>query len=126
METEWSPQVALDCCEGIPGVADNHLSLRAAPDDRLLLIAKNDVGDGQLHLYIRSVAGVWGQETIVDPDPFAAATRPALVLDLSNDDAYVLYRDSIGMGSSSLFGRAYWNVRHLAIPVFLSTRTPAA
>ena len=94
VETEWSPQETIDCCEGIPGVADNHLSLRAAPDDRLLLIAKNDVGDGQLHLYIRSVAGVWGQKTIVDPDPFAAATRPALVLDLDNDDAYVLYRDS--------------------------------
>lgn len=93
-ETKWSPQETIDCCEGIPGVADNHLSLRAAPDDRLLLIAKNDVGNGQLHLYIRSVEGMWGQKVIVDPDPFSAATRPTLALDLENDDTYVLYRDS--------------------------------
>jgi hypothetical protein len=59
-----------------------------------VLIAKNDVGDGQLHLYIRSVAGGWGDKTIIDPDRFAAATRPALVLDVDNADAYVLYRDS--------------------------------
>ena len=94
VETTWSAKETIDCCEGLPGVADNHLSLRAAPDDRLWLIAKNDVGNGQLHLYIRSVDGLWGQKTIVDPDPFAATTRPNLLLDLENDEAYVLYHDS--------------------------------
>ena len=95
-EDVWSPQETIDCCadEGPPGVADNHLSLRAAPDGRLFLIAKDSIGNGRLHLYIRSVKGVWGQKTILDPDPNAATTRPALVLDLENDDAYVIYRDS--------------------------------
>jgi hypothetical protein len=93
-EDDWSAQETIDCCEGVPGVADNHLSLRAAPDGRLFLIAKDSIDNGRLHLYIRSVKGVWGQKTILDPDPNAATTRPALVLDLENDDAYVIYRDS--------------------------------
>jgi hypothetical protein len=93
-EDDWSPQETVDCCEGIPGVADNHLSLRAVPDGRLFLIAKDGIENGRLHLYIRSVDGVWGPKTILDPDPNAAPTRPAVVLDLENDDAHVIYRDS--------------------------------
>ena len=58
-----SPQETVDCCEGIPGVADNHLSLKATPDGRLFLIAKDALGaEGRLHLYVRSAEGVWGRK----------------------------------------------------------------
>jgi hypothetical protein len=96
-EHKWSQKETVDCCQGIPGVADNHLSLRALPDGRLFLIAKDDLGlEGRLHLYIRRPVsgGVWGDKTILDPDPNAAPTRPTLQLDLENDDAYVIYRDT--------------------------------
>jgi hypothetical protein len=99
-EVDWSPQETVDCCEGIPGVADNHLSLKATPDGRLFLIAKDALGaEGRLHLYVRSVEGVWGQKTIVDPDPAAAPTRPILVLDLRNHEAYVIYRNTTADGN---------------------------
>jgi hypothetical protein len=94
-ELKWDPSKTLDCCEGVPGVADDHLSLRALPDGRLFLIAKDSIGEeGRLHLYVRSVKGSWGEKIILDPDPTAAPTRPTLVLDLENEEAYVIYRDS--------------------------------
>jgi hypothetical protein len=104
-EEEWSPQETVDCCEGRPGgVADDHLSLKATPDGRLFLIAKDSIGEeGRLHLYIRSVGGEWGQKTLVDPDPDAAPTRPILVFDLKHREAYVIYRDSSVEGGGRLF-----------------------
>jgi hypothetical protein len=76
-------------------VADDHVTLRAAPDGRLFLVAKDDIGDGRLHLYIRSVGGAWGHKTLVNPDPTAQPTRQAVVLDLHNNHAYVMYRNSL-------------------------------
>lgn len=101
-ETSWSNKELVDCCEvgeitkkgRIKGVADDHLSLRAAPDGRLFLVAKDSIGEGRLHLYTRSVNGTWGQKTIVDPDPVAEPTRPVLLLDTENNHAYVIYRES--------------------------------
>jgi hypothetical protein len=76
-------------------VADNHLSLRALPDGRLFLIAKDGIGEeGHLHLYVRSAKGSWGEKIILDPDPTAAPTRPTLQLDIENEEAYVIYRDT--------------------------------
>jgi len=99
-EDDWSPQETVDCCEGIPGVADNHLSLKATPNGRLFLIAKDDLGlEGRLHLYIRSREGVWGPKTILDPDPNAAPTRPILALDLEHHEAYVIYRNTTADGN---------------------------
>ena len=104
-EDEWSRQETVDCCEGSPGgVADDHLSLKATSPGRLFLIAKDDLGaEGRLHLYIRSREGEWGQKTLVDPDPNAAPTRPALVFDLEHREAYVIYRDSGVKGGGRLF-----------------------
>ena len=94
-ELNWDPSKTIDCCEGIPGVADNHLSLRALPDGRLFLIAKDDLGlEGRLHLYVRSAKGSWGEKILVDPDPTAAPTRPTLAIDLENEEAYVIYRNT--------------------------------
>jgi hypothetical protein len=95
-ETTWSPKEMVDCCLGAPGgVADAHLSLRAAPDGRLFLVAKDSLPGGRLHLYIRSRTGTWGQKTVVEPDPLAQPTRPILLLDVENNHAYVIYRDSL-------------------------------
>jgi hypothetical protein len=84
----------VDCCEGVPGVADDHLSLRAAPDGQLVLVAKDGIGNGRLHLYIRSLAGAWGPRTLVNPDPTSQPTRPTLVLDVENSHAYVVHHNS--------------------------------
>jgi hypothetical protein len=70
------------------------LSLRAAPDGRLFLIAKDSIGSGHLHLYVRGVNGGWGQKTRVDSDPQTQPTRPALALHIENDQAYAVYRNS--------------------------------
>jgi hypothetical protein len=108
-ETWWSAKEIVDCCQGfldeegeLTGiVSDDHLSLRAAPDGRLFLIAKDGFEgpggflEGRVHLYIRNWLGGWGQKTIVDPDPDAAATRPVLALDSENHHAYVVYRESV-------------------------------
>jgi hypothetical protein len=103
-EASWSDKEVVDCCEldadpirvgRLKGVADDHLSLRAAPDGRLFLIAKDGIGSGRLHLYVRDGFGTWGQKTIVDDDPDAEPTRPVLVLDTENSHAYVVYRESV-------------------------------
>jgi hypothetical protein len=102
-EDDWSPQETVDENPrdvDPPGVADNHLSLKATPNGRLFLIAKDSIGEeGHLHLYIRSREGVWGQKTLVDPDPLAAPTRPILMLDLQNREAYVIYRNTTADGN---------------------------
>jgi hypothetical protein len=94
-ETTWSPKELVDCCQGIPGVADDHQALRAAPDGRLFLVAKDGILDGRIHYYVRSAAGVWGQKTIIHPDPSAQPTRPVLALDVENNHAYVVFHESL-------------------------------
>jgi len=93
-ENVWSAKEIIDCCGTSGSVADDHVSLRAAPDGRLFAVLKDSVGAGHLHLYVRSVAGVWGQKTDVDPDPNAQPTRPQLVLDVEAGLAFVLYHNS--------------------------------
>ncbi len=94
-ETTWSPKEIIDCCNSQDGgVADDHLSLRAAPDGRLFLVAKDSIGTGNLYLYVRDVNGVWGQKARVDSDPQIQPTRPTLALHVENDQAYAVYRNS--------------------------------
>jgi hypothetical protein len=96
-ETTWSPKEIIDCCNSQDGgVADDHLSLRAAPDGRLFLIAKDSIGAGNLYLYVRGVNGGWGQKARVDSDPETQPTRPTLALHVENDQAYAVYRNSTG------------------------------
>jgi hypothetical protein len=92
--TTWSPKELIDCCQGVGGVADDHLSLRAAPDGRLFLAAKDSIGNGQIHLYIRSLTGSWGPKTPVTSDPTAQPTRSNLVLDVENNHAYLFWHNS--------------------------------
>jgi hypothetical protein len=93
-ETSWSAKEVVDCCSPDGNVADDHLSLRAAPDGRLFLVAKDSIGNGHLHLFVRGVDGSWGQKTPIDSDPLTQATRPTLALHVENDHAYVIYRNS--------------------------------
>ena len=62
-ENVWSAKETIDSGlgneVGIGGVADNHGSMKAAPDGRIFLVAKDSDDVGYLHLYIRSAAGVW-------------------------------------------------------------------
>jgi hypothetical protein len=93
-ETNWSAKEIVDCCSPDGSVADDHLSLRAAPDGRLFLVAKDSIDSGNLHLFVRGVDGSWGQKTAIDSDPLTQPTRPTLALHVDNDHAYVLYRNS--------------------------------
>jgi hypothetical protein len=94
-ETAWSPKEIVDCCSAIDGgVADDHLSLRAAPDGRLFLVAKDSIGNGNLHFYVRDAAGQWGEKTTVDSDPQGQPTRPVLALNVETNQAHVIYRNS--------------------------------
>ena len=97
-ENVWSTKELIDFGlgneEGLGGVADNHMSIKAAPDGRIFLVAKDSDNVGYLHLYTRSSAGVWSEPVLVDIDPHAAATRPTLLLDLENSAVYVLYEDA--------------------------------
>jgi hypothetical protein len=93
-ETVWSPKEVVDCCSSAGSVADDHLSLRAAPDGRLFLVAKDSIGNGNLHFYVRGVNGPWGEKTMVDTDSVAQPTRPMLALDVEADLAFVIYHNS--------------------------------
>ncbi len=110
-ETNWSSKELIDCCRFSPGgVADDHMNIKAAPDGRIFLVAKDGnlnaagSGNGNLHLYVRSVQGVWAPGVLVNPDPTAEPTRPALLLDLENNQVYIIYVDS--SRDQSLFSRS--------------------
>jgi hypothetical protein len=115
----WSPKEIVDCCEGLAGVADDHLTLRAAPDGRLFLVAKDSIGTGRLHLYIRGAAGTWGPKTIVNSDPGAAPTRHVLLLDTENQHAYVVYRNSAAGNDRVYFSRTSMNSPGFDVPCVL-------
>ncbi|HKZ76815.1 MAG TPA: IPT/TIG domain-containing protein, partial [Pyrinomonadaceae bacterium] len=98
-ENVWSTKEVIDSGLGNElgqgGVADNHGSMKAAPDGRIFLVAKDSDGVGYLHLYTRTTAGVWSANPVlVDIDPHAATTRPTLLLDLENSEVYVFYEDA--------------------------------
>jgi hypothetical protein len=99
--TSWSAKELIDCCKFSPGgVADDHMNIKAAPDGRIFLVAKdsnlnaNGTGNGNLHLYVRTSSGTWMPGALVNPDPSAEPTRPSLLLDIENNEVYVIYVDS--------------------------------
>jgi hypothetical protein len=113
-ETSWSPKEIIDSGLGPRGlgeVADDHLSIKAAPDGRVFLVAKDNDHDGipananagSLWLYIRTAAGSWGSKTIVQPDLSRGSTRPVLLLDAANDRAFVIYHDDSPSGNGLNF-----------------------
>jgi len=113
-ETSWSTKEIIDSGIGPRGlgpVADDHLAIKPAPDGRLFLVAKDNDNDGtpahategRLWLYIRTAAGVWGQKTIIQPDLSQQPTRPVLLLDTANNEAYVIYSDASPSGSGRSF-----------------------
>lgn len=112
--TTWSAKEIIDSGLGprhLGPVSDDHLTMKAAPDGRIFLVAKDNDNDGtalhategRLWLYIRTAAGVWGQKTIVQPDFSQLPTRPVLLLDLTNNEIYVIYHDE----SPTSFGRDF-------------------
>ncbi|HKZ80263.1 MAG TPA: IPT/TIG domain-containing protein, partial [Pyrinomonadaceae bacterium] len=96
---------------GVGGVADNHMSLRSAPDGRVFVVAKDSDGAGFINLYIRGAAGGWSPPVLVDVDPHAAVTRPTMALDLEQSQVYVFYSDA-----TSNF--MYMNKANMTNPVF--------
>ena len=113
-ETTWSTKEIIDSGlgpRGLGGVADDHLSIRAHPDGRIFLAAKDNDNDGigaraaegRVWLYVRTVAGTWGQKTIVQPDFSQLPTRPVLLLDVTNNRAYVIYHDESPSGAGRNF-----------------------
>jgi hypothetical protein len=106
-ETTWSAKEIIDSGLGPRGlgpVADDHLSIKAAPDGRLFLVAKDHDNDGtpahqneaRIWLYQRSASGVWGSKTVIQPDLNQLPVRPVLLLDVTANLAYVIFHDSVG------------------------------
>ncbi|HKZ78701.1 MAG TPA: hypothetical protein VJ124_10395 [Pyrinomonadaceae bacterium] len=104
-ETIWSAKEIVDSGLGPRGlgpVANDHLSIKAAADGHLFLVAKDHDNDGtpahqnesRIWLYVRGLTGSWGSKTIVQPDLSQLPTRPVLLLDGTNNAAYVIYHDS--------------------------------
>jgi hypothetical protein len=141
-ETSWSIKETVDSGTGpsnFPGgsVSDDHLSMAAASDGRIFLVAKDNDNDGtvanahvgRLWLYIRTAAGVWGQKTIVQPDPSQIPTRPVLALDTTHNVAYVAYHDETLPGRNST-GRNFITHSPMDSPVFdfpcVLTPTPSS
>jgi Calx-beta domain-containing protein/IPT/TIG domain-containing protein/uncharacterized protein DUF4214 len=102
--TAWSAKEIIDSGLGPRGlgpVADDHLSMKAAPDGRIFLVAKDNDNDGtsaharegRIWLYIREVVGDWGHKTIVQPDFSQLPARPQVLLDVTNNEVYVIYHD---------------------------------
>jgi hypothetical protein len=113
-ETQWSEKEVIDSGLGPRGlgpVANDHLNIKAAPDGRIFLVAKdnddngtpNNSLEGQVWLYIRSAVGVWGQKTLVQQDSSQLPTRPILLLDVTNNVAYVIYHDDSAAGGQRNF-----------------------
>jgi len=113
-DTTWSTKELIDSGlgpRGLGGVADDHLAMKAAPDGRIFLVAKDNDNDGtpahategRIWLYIRTTAGVWGQKTIIQPDFSQQPTRPVLMLDTTNNEAYVVYHDESPSGAGRNF-----------------------
>ena len=124
-ETTWSAREVIDSGNGdmgLGGVADNHMSVKAAPDGRLFLVAKDSDEAGYLHVYVRAAAGGWSPRALVNPDPQAMATRPTLMLDLENSDLYVLYADSYEVEALAYLSRTSMNAVSFGPPCpFVST-----
>jgi hypothetical protein len=104
-ETVWSPKEIVDSGvgpRGLGSVADDQLSIKSTHDGRLFLVAKDHDNDGtpahqnesRIWLYVRSLTGSWGSKTIVQPDLSQLPVRPVLLLDGTNNTAYVIYHDS--------------------------------
>ena len=105
-ETVWSAKEMIDSGlgpQGLGGVAENHMSIKAAPDGRLFLAANDSDGKGHLHLYVRSAAGIWGQKTLIVNDLNANPTRAVLLLDTENNEIHIIYKDSSVTGNSRTF-----------------------
>jgi len=121
-ETVWSPKEVIDAGLGpleLGGVAENHMSIKAAPDGRLFLAANDDDGKGHLHLYVRSAAGIWGQKTLIVNDLSANPTRAVLLLDTENSEIHVIYKDSSVTGNSRTFiTQSYMNNPAFNAPCF--------
>lgn len=105
-ESVWSAKEVIDSGLGplgLGGVAENHMSIKAAPDGRLFLATNDSDGKGHLHLYVRSAAGLWGQKTLIVNDLGANPTRAVLLLDTENNEIHVIYKDSSATGNSRTF-----------------------
>jgi len=113
-EMSWSAKETVDSGlgpSGLGSVANDHLSIKAAPDGRIFLVAKDHDNDGlpahmkqgRIWLYVRSTGGVWGSKTSIQPDLSQQPTRPILSLDVTGNMAYVFYHDESPLGTKRIF-----------------------
>ncbi len=68
---------------------DDHLSLRALGDGTILAAVKTNAGPDHIQLLVRASGGGWSPRVVVGEG--IDATRPQVVVDSSNNQAFVLY-----------------------------------
>jgi hypothetical protein len=82
----WGPPEIVD--SGLDHI-DDHFNLKAAPDGRVFAVDKDN--HNHIHLFVRSVTGAW--KLAASDINQGAATRPSLLLDMSNNMLRVFYTD---------------------------------
>ena len=81
--------------------ADDHVSLRATADGRVLAAVKTNAGPDHIQLLVRATTGAWTATVVVGEG--IPATRPRVVVDGTNNLAYVLYTIPVLAGDTMPF-----------------------
>ncbi len=95
LEASWSAKEIVDTngLTGTSGIAGEYASITAAPDGRVLAVGNDEIGNGHVHLYVRSTAGTWAPRIVVT-GATSQPSRPLILLDTENNAIYCVYRDS--------------------------------
>ena len=110
LETTWSAKEVIDSGlgpEGTGSVAGRQVTMKAAPDGRIFFASDDNDGiNNHLHLYLRTVAGSWGQKTLIVNNFDAMPSKPTLLLDTDNSIVHIIYKDN-AVGSNGLSGQTF-------------------
>ena len=120
----WSAKEVIDSGlgpQGYGGVASSQMTMKAAPDGRLFVVASDNdggsTGFSHLFLYVRTAAGVWGQKTLVVNNFAAGPGKPVLLLDTDNSEIHVIYKDN-AIGTNGLTGQTFITQSSMTNPAF--------
>jgi hypothetical protein len=87
-DTTWTASISI---MGSEGFAEDHINMKltATGSGQILAALKTNDGPNHIQLYQRASNGTWSEHTVVGGGQ--SVTRPQVVVDETNDVAYVLY-----------------------------------
>jgi hypothetical protein len=105
IDTTWTAGGSIT---GSSGFAEDHINLKltATSGGQILAALKTNDGPNHIQLYRRAANGTWSEHTVVGAGQ--SVTRPQVVVDETNDVAYVLYTspESAGAGQAIYYKSA--------------------